>query len=75
MDYKMPPVTIATEDMGEYSKLNGDINTYVYEMQTKFITGIEPLDNFDAYLATLEQMGVKRLIELQQAALDEFNAR
>lgn len=61
--------------MGEYSKLNGDINTYVYEMQTKFITGIEPLDNFDAYPATLEQMGVKRLIELQQAALDEFNAR
>ncbi len=74
-DYRMPPVTIAEADLTEYSKLYGDIRTYVDEMQVKFITGVEPLDNFDTYLATLEQMGVKRVIELQQAALDEFNAR
>ncbi len=74
-DYFMPPVTIAEADLTEYSKLYGDISTYVDEMQVKFITGVEPLDNFDTYLATLEQMGVKRVIELQQAALDEFNAR
>lgn len=71
----LPPTTIAEADSAEYSKLYGDISTYVSEMRVKFISGVEPLDNFDTYLATLEQMGVQRLIELQQAALDEFNAR
>lgn len=75
IDYILPPLSIAEENMAEYSKIKGDIDTYIEEMFVKFITGVEPLDNFDAYLATLEQMGVQRLIELQQAALDEFNAR
>lgn len=74
--YKIPPTTVAEADSAEYSKLMGDISTYIGEMKTKFITGIEPLDKFETeYLPTLEKLGINRVIQMQQAALDEFNAR
>ena len=63
-------------DASEYSKLIGDIDTYVGEMTIKYITGLESLDTFETeYLETLKSMGVDRAIELQQEALDDFNAR
>ena len=75
-EYTLPPVTVAEADAAEYSKLSGDITTYISEMTIRYITGLESLDTFESgYLATLKSMGVDRLIELQQAALDEFNAR
>ena len=74
--YAMPPVSVSEADATEYSKLSGDINTYISEMTIRYITGLESLDTFESgYLATLESMGVDRLIELQQTALDDFNAR
>ncbi len=74
--YQMPPVSIAEADSNEFSKLSGDISTYVSEMFIKYVTGLEPLDTFESeYLATLESLKVDRMIELEQEALDEFNAR
>ena len=74
--YNMPPVTVSEADASEYSKLIGDIETYIGEMTTKYITGLESLDTFETeYLETLKSMGVERAIELQQEALDDFNAR
>lgn len=74
--YQMPPVTVSEENTSEYSKLNGDISTYVSEMFVRYVTGLESLDTFESeYLATLESMKVDRIIELQQEALDEFNSR
>ena len=74
--YAMPPVTVSDADATEYSKLSGDITTYISEMTIRYITGLESLDTFESgYLETLKSMGVDRLIEMQQAALDDFNAR
>lgn len=74
--YDMPPVRVAEENASEYSKLTGDINTFISEMTVKYITGLESLDTFETeYLGTLQSMGVDRVIELQQGALDDFNAR
>ena len=74
--YNMPPVTVAEEDASEYSKLMGDIGTYVSEMTIQYITGLEPLDTFESkYLETLKSMNVERAIEMRQEALDDFNAR
>ena len=73
--YQMPPVTVAEEDISEYSKLMSEINTYVSEMMVKYISGLESLDTFEEYQATLKKMGVDRAIELQQAAYDSFNGQ
>ena len=44
-------------------------------MIIKFIRGEESLDNFDAYLNTLNSMGIERLREIIQNAVDEYNSR
>ena len=40
-------------------------------MIIKFIRGEESLDNFDAYLNTLNSMGIERLREIIQNAVDD----
>ncbi len=72
----MPPtLTMTLDESDEYSRLMSDITTYTEEMTAKFIMGIEPLENFDSFRATLERMGIEKCIEIQQAALDRYHAR
>ena len=44
-------------------------------MTLKFIFGTESLDNFDEYVKNIEGMGLSRALEIQNAALDRYNAR
>lgn len=75
-DYQMPAVAIDEEDASEYSKLTADITVYIVEMVVKYITGQKSLDTFETeYLPTLKNMGVERVIEINQTALDRYNAR
>lgn len=74
-EYMMPRVTIPDDMSARFSSLGNDINTYCKEMRIKFITGEESLDNFDAYLDTLRNMGIEEYIAIEQAAYDEFMAR
>lgn len=74
-EYFLPKIAIAQEDLAEYSSLKSDISTYVNEMTIKFIRGTEPLDNYDDYIANLHSMGIDRLIEIIQAATDEYYTR
>ena len=41
----------------------------------KFILGTESLDNFDKFVDTMNQMNLKRAIEIENSALDRYNAR
>ena len=52
-----------------------EINTYINDMTKKFITGEEPLTNFDNYMDQLQKMGIEDLIAAYQAAYDQFMAR
>ena len=52
-----------------------NMGTYIAEMQYKFITGEEPLTNYDAYMEQLQKMGIEELIKLYQEAYDRFMAR
>ena len=73
--YVLPRITISADDTNEYSSLTSELETYRDEMIIKFIRGEESFDNFDKYLSTLDSMGVSRLQEIVQNALDEYNAR
>ena len=44
-------------------------------MILKFITGIEPLENFDKFVEQLKAYKVERGIEINQAAYDRYLAR
>lgn len=52
-----------------------EMGSYISEMNYKFITGAEPLTNYDNYMEQLEKMGINELIALYQEAYDNFNNR
>lgn len=52
-----------------------EMGTYISTMTYKFITGEEPLTNFDTYMDQLQKMGIEELIALYQQAYDNFNNR
>jgi putative aldouronate transport system substrate-binding protein len=42
-------------------------------MEAKFVTGQEPLENWDKYIAQIKKMGSDRIVELYQGAYDRWN--
>ncbi|HML49290.1 MAG TPA: hypothetical protein PKE04_21330, partial [Clostridia bacterium] len=62
-------------DSTRLSTLSTDISTYLSESQAKFITGNLSLDtDWDAYVATLQQIGLAELMEIYQRGLDTYEA-
>ena len=52
-----------------------EIETYFYEMEAKFITGIVDIETgWEEYLATLEKMGLQEVLKVYQAAYDRWCA-
>lgn len=72
--YQYPAANVAEEDSAEYSKIMGDVSTFISEMTIKYINGEADLDNFETeYLAVLKEMGMDRVIEMKQDAYDQYN--
>jgi len=73
--YRMLPVTPDTEESVELSNLIKDINDYVDDMTYKFIIGNEPISSFDEYVSQVKKLGIDRVLEIYQSALDRYNKR
>lgn len=74
--YEYPSaVTMTPDERTESSSIYNMLDTYIEEMALKFITGEEPLDNYDSFIATLNSMGADRLLEIRQTAYDRYLAR
>ena len=73
--HKLPPITPTADESKEFASIMNEINTYRDEMTLKFIFGTESLDNFDEYVKTIEEMGLPRALEIQNAALERYNNR
>ncbi|MBM7569320.1 ABC transporter substrate-binding protein [Paenibacillus sacheonensis] len=65
-----PNVYLTNEEQTEATTLLADLSTYVQQMEAKFVTGQEPLSNWDKYAAQLKKMGSDRIVELYQSAYD-----
>jgi len=51
-----------------------DLNTYATQSTLKFITGeLSVEDDWDAYIANLESLGVVRVQEICQIAYDRYS--
>jgi putative aldouronate transport system substrate-binding protein len=74
-EHKLPVITATPEEAEELAEIMSEVETYREEMFVKFITGQEPLSNFDEFQARLKQMGIERAVAIKQAGLDRFNAR
>jgi putative aldouronate transport system substrate-binding protein len=70
------PAVLPTKAENErIMSLTPDINTYLDENLQKFITGAEPLANFDKFVAQLKKMGIDELVGIQQARYDRFMSK
>ncbi|MFS0728114.1 extracellular solute-binding protein [Paenibacillus sp. 1P07SE] len=72
---RMPRITHTADEAQEISSIMAEIETYKDEMLLRFVMGVEPLENFDRYIAQLQSMRIERVLELSQAALERYNNR
>ncbi len=68
-------ITMTPEETIEYSTVYTDIKTLVQEYTAKCIMGSESLEHYDSFLQSLHDYGIERCLEIQQSALDRYNAR
>ncbi|MGG6310940.1 extracellular solute-binding protein [Paenibacillus macerans] len=67
-----PVLFLTPEEQSEVNMMTSDLNTYVRQMEAKFVTGTEPLTNWDNYVNTVKKMGGDRMAEIHQAAYDRW---
>ena len=72
MDSPFPPILRTAEESDQWAKITNDLDTYKWEMISKFFLGTESLDNFDAYVKKLKDLGLDQLIAIKQAGYDRF---
>ncbi len=69
-----PTLAFTDEEQDIINEKYTEIETYIFEMVDKFIMGVEPLDNFDAYVAKVNEMGLPEVLAVYQAAYDRYIA-
>ena len=68
-----PALIYNAEEAAEITQLKTDINNYLGNMHAQFITGQADIDaDWDAFIAQLDEMGLQRLLEIEQAAYDRL---
>lgn len=61
MDY----LSLTAEEGGTYNSIMSDVNTYILENVNRFITGVESMDNWDAFIegfASLDVEGARTIV-------------
>ena len=51
------------------------IKTYTDEMTVRFIMGLEPLENYDAFVEQLHTLGIDEVLASRQSAYDRYMER
>lgn len=70
-----PEVSFSEEEM-EIINTYVDLDSYVDQMEAKFITGEASIDaEYDAFIARIQSMNVEEMVTIRQAAYDRWNAQ
>lgn len=69
-----PQVYLTPEEQEEVTDIKSELETYVVENEAAFITGNIELndENWNEYVSTLENLGVRRFEEIHQDAYDRW---
>ena len=75
-EHLIPPITPTQEESSEFARIMTDVKAYVDEYSLTVIMGTADLEStYDTYLEELKRMNMERAIEIQQTALERYNAR
>ncbi len=67
-----PKLKFTDAERSEISAKMGDITTYKDEMMDKFITGTEPISNFDNFVQQLKTMGIDEVLGKYNSAYQKY---
>ena len=75
--HRVPPITPSASEATQMAQIMNSVNTYFQESLTRFILGTDPINDttWNNYVRTIEQYGIQRAIDIQNAALGRFNNR
>lgn len=71
----LPPIVATPEESKELANIVTELDTFIDESTIAFITGVEPIENFDQFTEDVKSMDIERAIEIQQAGVERYNAR
>ncbi|MGG1517969.1 ABC transporter substrate-binding protein [Paenibacillus oryzisoli] len=67
-----PSFTYTQDELAQFTPLSTDLNKYVDEMTTKFVTGATPFSEWENYVSTIKKMGVDDYLKIYTAAYERF---
>jgi len=73
-DENYPSIFFEPEELDEINKIEPELLKYVNTQRGKFIVDGGVNENWDQYVSTLEKMGLNKLMEIYQTALDRYNS-
>ena len=71
-DWMWPTIQYSKEEAESLTELSENLQSYSLNMTIRFIMGIEPLSNWEKYLVTLEKLGLGKMNQIHQQALDRY---
>lgn len=71
----MPHVYLTKEESNDVSRIRSDLDTYVQQMEAKFITGQQPLSKWDDYVKTIEKMDANQLVKIYSDAYKRYEKK
>jgi len=74
-EHLVPQIYVTEEQSSEDADIMVNVNTYIDEMTIKFITGEEPIENFDKYLEQLKTFGIDKATAFRQEAYARYQNR
>lgn len=73
LKYIVPPLPFTDAQNKEIRSTMADINTYVEESVSDFMTGKTPIDQFDAFVEKINKMGIQNILDIYNEAYAEWN--
>ena len=71
----LPLVTLTMDESSEFGSLYSDIKKYCDENIISFITGSKSFSEWDKFVKEVENMDIKRCIEIKQAAYTRYMSK
>ncbi len=68
-------LSLTSDEAADFAAAFSDIRTYVQQNILAFITGTRSIDEYDAFAADIEGMGIETCTGILQDALDRYNQR
>ncbi len=68
----LPQLYFQENEIKEMASILNAVRTYESEQFLKFIMGVEPVDNFDAYVKEMNSRGLDKLLAAYQSAYERY---